>query len=760
MGFWRKKQKEKIKDRQTLKVVIFSMLFLSLISFSFALETSKYDFDLERSVTYYPTTFEAVVGTPTSTNVTYVSYDYDDLIINVSETTGSPALDIRVNFTGVSSFNSVLLRAEYIESTTNHEVLLQIYNYNTDTWDNHYELGNSPEMLGTVPIFISDAVSHLDNGLVQIRFYHPDNGNVNDKISIDSIQLLKGTTAITSNEHDSMSGRNNESNHPWAYPRTNPDGFISSYTELDPYYFSNPSSYYNSSTLDLSDYAKYQFEDNEFNGSGNFTTKGGGRFEQGVNTFGIERIADPNCDDSNDWTISTGTPTFTDSKIVFDELTALSPNPSFSPVSTYYYVLTTNKEGSGTVQVSFGGRTTILGTGINNYFIDPTTTASLNIVAFSGANLSYISVKRIASESTFYDVNIWNDLMVNGDLDINDLTINGFLKVIGDSSRDGYYLNFTAGTTSASTTAQAGKVGQGAYLNSGKGGNGGSGGPPTDGGDGGKIEIQTGAGGNAYSFGTNGEYGILYLQEEGGYVLIGMDAPFSGGNGSSKVQIYGDVSIDGDLYTFSPNDTDYNVSRDGYDFNKLPKSDELLDENGELRDDKFEERSEYCWNEYPYNTTWCGEVNGTNQCFEVIDYLRPEEYCVLRLSITQLAFENTKRLSELRSNINLYNNLTDFDTGLMAENIYFQSKVVNASEEYALRFLNISELDNKINHKNYEKLDDVKIPKDKRDALNAEDRIVDLEGAFSDHMNCMYLHKKYDDYRDCMLSINPKVKIK
>ena len=59
--------------------------------------------------------------------------------------------------------------------------------------------------------------------------------------------------------------------------------YLTSYSETDPiwsavagnYYLnSNPFGFYNVTTLDLSPYAKYQFLNNNFNGSGGFTTTG------------------------------------------------------------------------------------------------------------------------------------------------------------------------------------------------------------------------------------------------------------------------------------------------------------------------------------------------------------------------------------------------------------------------------------------------------------------------------------------------------
>ena len=75
--------------------------------------------------------------------------------------------------------------------------------------------------------------------------------------------------------------------HPdtYFYPASNPYGFISSYTESDPYYFSNPNNYLNDSTATSKGYAKYQFTNNNFNGSGDFNTTGNVTIRSlGINT--------------------------------------------------------------------------------------------------------------------------------------------------------------------------------------------------------------------------------------------------------------------------------------------------------------------------------------------------------------------------------------------------------------------------------------------------------------------------------------------
>jgi len=227
-------------------------LLIALFSFySVNAETWKYNYlpvttSQETSTTFYPTSFNGVEGVPTSTNVTYIKYSYDDLTINVSETTNSPGIDFRINFTGISSFNNILGRWSY---TGTHDIQIELWNYVTLDWDIH-EIEETSDYLLVRNIYILDSADHVQNGIVQVRFYHPDNGNINHYISIDSVQLLKGTTAITINEHDALSGRDNIlTNHPNIidvfYTENEIDAFGFLTSETDPIWSSDKSNYYN-----------------------------------------------------------------------------------------------------------------------------------------------------------------------------------------------------------------------------------------------------------------------------------------------------------------------------------------------------------------------------------------------------------------------------------------------------------------------------------------------------------------------------------
>ena len=120
---------------------------------------------------------------------------------------------------------------------------------------------------------------------------------------------------------------------------TNDAGFISSYTDTNfstaGYDFNN---YYNKTEVDnnLSNYAKYQFEDNDFNGSGDFTTTGTGSFgELDVDNININ---------GNTITSGTGTVNFD------DDIPSSSTGGTFADISISSNTITAS--GSS---ISFGG---------------------------------------------------------------------------------------------------------------------------------------------------------------------------------------------------------------------------------------------------------------------------------------------------------------------------------------------------------------------------------------------------------------------
>jgi len=105
-------------------------------------------------------------------------------------------------------------------------------------------------------------------------------------------------------------------------------------------------------------------------------------------------------------------------------------------------------------------------------------------------------------------------------------------------------------------------------------------------------------------------------------------------------------------------------------------------------------------------------------------------------------------LALLNRNIDVYENLTDFDIGIMAEDIYFQSKAVSPDVDYVSIFSDTVPFTTKHNSK-YTK--NITLP-DKGDIQidNVEDQIKDLQGYILQNEFCRLNNKKWDDYNTCM----------
>jgi len=146
-----------------------------------------------------------------------------------------------------------------------------------------------------------------------------------------------------------------------------------------------------------------------------------------------------------------------------------------------------------------------------------------------------------------------------------------------------------------------------------------------------------------------------------------------------------------------------------------------------------------CWEVYDY-TEYCFEEAICYDTWEEVpekqrDYVEPinrtkQECSTYQLKGHSVGCTNANirgSLEDLNRNVDLYENLTDFDTGIMVEEIYTQSKTIDVNEDYWDKFTEAS-LSNKATHKNVEVLKDINIPVEKRTVLNMENRTVDLEG--------------------------------
>jgi len=168
------------------------------------------------STTYLPWNIENISGTLDGGNLTSILTPEDGDTYNVSENTGASPLTIEINFTNVSTFDSVIGRLHY-SGGIGHVIQIEIFRYDTVVWENYFEMTGTNDFINFyIPVF--DPINHVNDTNASVRFYHIQSGVPTHDIFIDYLVLVEGWTALTTADHDALGGRDNISNHPWALP--------------------------------------------------------------------------------------------------------------------------------------------------------------------------------------------------------------------------------------------------------------------------------------------------------------------------------------------------------------------------------------------------------------------------------------------------------------------------------------------------------------------------------------------------------------
>ena len=141
----------------------------------------------ELLITYKPTSIINQTGPNYIGDITSVQNLSDGNYYGINETLGIPGLDVRVNFTGVLSFNRVIIR-EYYHGGSNHDIEFEFWNYNTSSWDMIYFTSDESKFTYYELGIISED-DYIDGGLVQFRFYHDQSGKVSHYLEIEYVAL-------------------------------------------------------------------------------------------------------------------------------------------------------------------------------------------------------------------------------------------------------------------------------------------------------------------------------------------------------------------------------------------------------------------------------------------------------------------------------------------------------------------------------------------------------------------------------------------
>ena len=206
---------------------------------------STLDFNESKLSTIYynATQSQIIAGTidaGTLVDTQHQDGSYDGVTFNFSEAAGAPGLDVRINFTGITDFNSGVMRYKTSSLSGNYPII-QLWNYDTSTWEDYPAVAES-ESFATITQPVFDSTEHVgtigvEEGIVQMRLYKASNGNTNNHYYIDWIAISKGYGTPAGEEVDPYSWHRNSDNESGNFTTTGGitggEGFFDNLTVYD-----------------------------------------------------------------------------------------------------------------------------------------------------------------------------------------------------------------------------------------------------------------------------------------------------------------------------------------------------------------------------------------------------------------------------------------------------------------------------------------------------------------------------------------------
>lgn len=147
-------------------------------------------------------------GTTVMANLSSVWHFEDNHVTHVQEVTGAPGFNVEYVYTGVDTFNSVVMRALYT-GLTGHVVNIQVWDYNANDWETYSVLDGTTDYTWKSPD-IHSAVNHIQNGKVRVRIYHVSSGNATHHLYIDYAVLSSNNGAPSLGQYATKVSLNNE----------------------------------------------------------------------------------------------------------------------------------------------------------------------------------------------------------------------------------------------------------------------------------------------------------------------------------------------------------------------------------------------------------------------------------------------------------------------------------------------------------------------------------------------------------------------
>jgi len=159
------------------------------------------------TTTYYNATQSAIIaGTIDAGSLEDTKHSdgiYDGITFNFTEESGTPGLDLRINFTSITSFNQGVMRYKSSGLSGDYPII-QLWNYDLSVWEDYPTVGESL-VFATIEQPVFDSTDHVSSGIVQMRIYKSANGNTNNHYYVDWIAILKGYGTPSGEEVDPYS---------------------------------------------------------------------------------------------------------------------------------------------------------------------------------------------------------------------------------------------------------------------------------------------------------------------------------------------------------------------------------------------------------------------------------------------------------------------------------------------------------------------------------------------------------------------------
>jgi len=153
---------------------------------SFNGNTLTFNDSMLSTIYYNASAIQVITGTGAGTLADIQTYNR--ITYNVTEVLSD--YDLRVNFTGITDFTTLLVRHKCSDDN-GHVSSIEIWDYSDSNWEGYGYLTESvTSAIKTLGVY--DASDHIQDGIVQVRFFQEEVGNALHIQRFDWVSLSKG----------------------------------------------------------------------------------------------------------------------------------------------------------------------------------------------------------------------------------------------------------------------------------------------------------------------------------------------------------------------------------------------------------------------------------------------------------------------------------------------------------------------------------------------------------------------------------------